>query len=98
MFALDYAAQTLQLYRSPARSGPVQGWSLGSETVEPAATIPVEPREQLVEELTAFLDAVRGGTPMPVGADDGLAALAIADALTQSARSGHPVAPVSPEA
>ncbi len=98
MFVLRYAAQSLELYRTPARSGPVQGWSLGGDKGKPAETIAIEPREQLVEELTAFLDAVRRHEPMPVSAEDGLAALAIADALTQSARTGRPVTPARPRA
>jgi predicted dehydrogenase len=99
MFVLQYASQTLELYRAPPRSGPVQGWSLASDAeARPAEKIAIEPQEQLVEELVAFLDAVRDGTPIPVSAEDGLAALAIADALTRSARTGSPMRPVRPEA
>ena len=54
-------------------------------------SIPVEPREPLVLELGAFVEAVRDGAPMPVTAEDALAALAIADALTLSARTGQSV-------
>ncbi|MPZ48545.1 MAG: hypothetical protein GEU75_04395 [Dehalococcoidia bacterium] len=94
LFVLQYAAQSLKLYRSPPRSGPVQGWSLVTDPDgDPSYTVPIEPREQLVAELEAFTSAVREGTPMPVAAADGLAALAIADALTQSARGGQPVTP-----
>jgi predicted dehydrogenase len=93
MFVLHYASQSLELYRTPARSGPVQGWSLGDDGQQ-AETIAIEPREQLVEELSAFLNAVRRREAMPVSAEDGLAALAIADALTESARSGRPITPM----
>jgi predicted dehydrogenase len=71
----------------------VQGWSLPGTQDEGVESIPVEPREQLVQELSAFVAALRSNGPMPVTASDGLAALAIADALTESARSGLPVVP-----
>ena len=91
MFVLRYAGQTLEHYRTPSRSGPLQGWSLASAPEEGAAvSVPVEPREQLVLELGAFVEAVRSGAPMPVTAEDGLAAVAIADAMTLSARTGGP--------
>ena len=95
MLVLDYAAQTLDYYRTPAvRSGPVRDWEASRSTgATEAVRIPVEPREQLVQELEAFVSAVRDGCPMPVTAEDALAALAIADALTESARTGRPVTP-----
>ena len=55
--------------------------------------IPLEAREPLAEELRAFVAALRDGAPLPVTAEDALAALAVCDALTQSARTGLPVAP-----
>ena len=44
-----------------------------------------------VAELAAFVDAVRAGTPAPVGGEDARAALAIALAAAQSVRDGRPV-------
>jgi len=44
-----------------------------------------------VAELSAFVDAVRGGTPAPVGGDDARAALAIALAAAQSVQTSRPV-------
>jgi myo-inositol 2-dehydrogenase / D-chiro-inositol 1-dehydrogenase len=44
-----------------------------------------------VAELTAFVDAVRAGTPAPVGGDDARAALAIALAAAESVQTGRPV-------
>jgi UDP-N-acetylglucosamine 3-dehydrogenase len=76
-YVLDYASQSLILYRAPG---------------EPAIEIPVTRHDQLEAELTAFVSAVRDGAPMPVSAEDGLAAVAIADALTKSARTGKIVA------
>jgi myo-inositol 2-dehydrogenase/D-chiro-inositol 1-dehydrogenase len=42
-------------------------------------------------ELAAFVAAVRGGAPMPVGAEDGRQALVLADAALLSLREGRPV-------
>lgn len=44
-----------------------------------------------VAELAAFVDAVRAGTPAPVGGEDARAALTIALAASASIRSGGPV-------
>jgi myo-inositol 2-dehydrogenase / D-chiro-inositol 1-dehydrogenase len=44
-----------------------------------------------VAELAAFVDAVRGATPPPVGGEDARAALAIALAAAESVRAGRPV-------
>jgi predicted dehydrogenase len=76
MFLLDYSAQSLALYRTPGA---------------PPEEIPVTTRDQLEAELGAFVAAVRDGAPPPVTAGDGLAAVAIADAITRSARTGKPV-------
>jgi predicted dehydrogenase len=98
MFVLRYASQSLEHYKTPPRSGPLQGWALASTPEEGAAVVvPVEAREQLVLELEAFVEAVRTGSAMPVTVDDGLAALAVADALTLSARTGQPASPGSIE-
>jgi predicted dehydrogenase len=95
LLVLDYAAQTLDSYKAPrVRSGPVKDWADSRSPATPdALRLPVEPREQLVSELEAFVAALRSGAPMPVSSRDALAALAVADALTQSARTGRPVAP-----
>ena len=42
-------------------------------------------------EWAAFVDAVGSGAALPVSLDDGVAALAMADAATQSAKTGAPV-------
>ena len=59
----------------------------------PARVYRIEPREPLERELSAFAAALRDGTPPLVTADDALAALAVADALTESAKTGRPVVP-----
>ena len=43
-------------------------------------------------ELSAFIDAVEQGTTPPTSIADAVAALAVAEAATQSARTGQPVA------
>jgi len=43
-------------------------------------------------EWAAFVDAVLHDTPVPVTLEDGIAALALAEAATASARTGQPVA------
>ncbi|HEY7270700.1 MAG TPA: Gfo/Idh/MocA family oxidoreductase [Dehalococcoidia bacterium] len=95
LFVLDYAAQTLDFYATPAtRTGPVQGWDASRSAGAPEGMrIAVEPREQLVQELSAFAEALRSHGAMPVSARDALAALAVADALTESTRIGRPVKP-----
>jgi predicted dehydrogenase len=76
MFHVDYAAQSLALFRTPG---------------EQPDEIEITRGDQLEAELNAFVAAVRQGTPPPVTPQDGLAAVAIADAITRSARSGKPV-------
>ena len=43
-------------------------------------------------EWAAFVEAVNGGNAVPVSLDDGVAALAMAEAATRSAKEGRPVA------
>jgi myo-inositol 2-dehydrogenase / D-chiro-inositol 1-dehydrogenase len=43
------------------------------------------------DERAAFVDAVTGGKPLPVTLPDGVAASAMAEAATLSARTGRPV-------
>ena len=98
LFVLDYLAQTLEFYESEpseaSQGGP--GWQAlatlrgGSGA---GTHIPIEPREPLERELSAFAAALRDGTPPQVTAKDALAALAVADALTESAKTGRPVVP-----
>ncbi|MFV0335601.1 MAG: inositol 2-dehydrogenase [Tropicimonas sp.] len=48
-------------------------------------------RSAYVAEWGAFVEAVRAGTPQPVTLRDGIDALALAEAATESARTGKPV-------
>jgi predicted dehydrogenase len=93
ILALDYAAQTLEFHQASTRPvGAPRDWSTESSHLrDPNAQIPIRRREQLAEELAAFLAAVRDGEEMPISGEDALQTLAVADALTESARTGQPV-------
>ena len=96
LFQLIYAAQSLKLYRPKASAHdrpPARGWVAPSSSTDHGEVIAIEPREPLREELMAFIQALRDGTAMPVSGQDALAAVAVADALTESARSNRPVEP-----
>lgn len=96
MFLLNYAAQSLRLVRPgaapPARQTGLP-WLADANPGQAGEPISITPQEPLQAELSAFIAALRSGTPMPVSDLDGLAAVAVADALTASARSGQPVKP-----
>ncbi len=94
IFVLDYAAQTLEFHEASTRPpGAPRDWSTeASHLRDPEAQIPIQQREQLEHELSAFVEAVRNGDPMPVTGRDALHTVAVADALTQSARTGQAVA------
>jgi predicted dehydrogenase len=95
-FVLDYREQSLEfrpaqsLQADPQRQeGPLVRLQ-GAEPGQPVA-IAVMHQEPLLAELSAFVDAVRAGGPMPVKNQDALAALEIADALTAAGRSGRTI-------
>jgi predicted dehydrogenase len=67
--------------------------NLRGDEPPPARSIAITAHEPLREELADFVSAVRDRTPPAVTAADALATLAIVDALTESARTGVPVAP-----
>lgn len=90
MFAADYAAQSLAFYENYAAAA--KEGVIASVTEGPMTRYPIIYREPLRVELEAFRDAVRQRTPAPVGARDGIAALAVAEALVRSAQMAAPVA------
>jgi UDP-N-acetylglucosamine 3-dehydrogenase len=93
VFVLDYAAQTLDLFHAKSLDRPgSRGWQPASDAIE-ALRIAVEPKEPLLQEISAFVASLRDGAPMPVTPADALAALSVCDALTESARTARPVAP-----
>ncbi len=89
MFVADYAAQSLAFYENFAASA--REGAIASVTEGPMTRYPIENREPLRVELESFRDAVRGHTEPEVTAADGIAALAVAEALVRSAREGAPV-------
>ncbi|MCL4230749.1 MAG: Gfo/Idh/MocA family oxidoreductase [Dehalococcoidia bacterium] len=90
MFVADYAIQSLAFYENYAAAA--KEGAIASVTEGPMTRYPVNYREPLRVELEAFRDAIQQGLPAPVGARDGIAALAVAEALVQSARLAAPVA------
>lgn len=89
MFRADYAAQSLEFfenYAAVAREG-----AIASVTEGPMTRYPIANREPLRAELEAFRDAVLGVGPVAVTAHDGMAALAVSEALVQSADCSMPV-------
>lgn len=98
MFVADYISQTLEFYENyaaKAREG-----SIATVTEGPMTRYPIVSREPLRAELEAFRDAVLGTAPVAVTAVDGMAALAVAEALVRSgatrAPASVPVLPVAP--
>jgi predicted dehydrogenase len=99
-FVLDYLGQTLEFHQSDAGESHAlsgQAWpalaNLRGSEAGPVVRIPIETREPLEAELSAFVDGVRSGSALPVSSADALATLAIADALSESASIGMPVTP-----
>jgi predicted dehydrogenase len=90
MFVVDYAAQSLAFYENYAAAA--KEGVIASVTEGPMTRYPVSYREPLRVELESFRDAVVEGGPAPVSARDGIAALAVSEALVRSARCGLPVA------
>jgi predicted dehydrogenase len=93
MFALDYMAQSLEFYENyaaRAREGAV-----ATVTEGPMTRFPVAGGEPLRLEMEAFRDSVLGIAPVAVTAADGIAALAVAEALVRSAREGARVSVAS---
>jgi predicted dehydrogenase len=89
MFRADYAAQSLEFYENyaaVAREG-----AIASVTEGPMTRYPIANREPLRAELEAFRDAVLGVAPVVVTAHDGMAALAVSEALVESAERAMPV-------
>jgi UDP-N-acetylglucosamine 3-dehydrogenase len=91
MFDLDYLTQRLTFTRHPDTSRPtmIQGYAptFSGDVLE----VPLTTAEPLAEELDAFLAVARGGVAPMVDAEDGLWAVAIAEAMLQAADSHMPV-------
>ena len=89
MFSVDAELQSLTFYENFAAA--VRPGTLSSVTEGPVTEYPITFGEPLKLELERFITSVRSGTPPAVTADDGLAALATAEALVLSAARGEPV-------
>jgi UDP-N-acetylglucosamine 3-dehydrogenase len=94
MFVVDYLSRELTFYENARVSGQPVDWAarhLKGVSEGTVHRLHVEKREPLRVELEAFVRAVREGTPVAVSADDGLAAMAAAEALVRAASSGASV-------
>jgi predicted dehydrogenase len=89
MFVADYAAQSLEFYENYAAAA--REGAIASVTEGPMTRYPILYREPLRVELEAFRDAVLGSAPVAVTARDGMAALAVAEALVRAADESMPV-------
>ncbi len=95
MFVVDYLARELTFYENDAApKGQPADWAahhLKGVSEGARHTIHIEKREPLRAELEAFVHAVRNGTPPAVSADDGIAAIAVSEALVRAASIGEAV-------
>jgi predicted dehydrogenase len=91
MFELDYLTQQLTFTRATDTTNPrlIGGYAPTFEGE--LVTLPVEAAEPLAAEVEAFLRVVIDGTDPIVDAEDGLWAVAIADALLVSAAEARAV-------
>ena len=91
MCIVDYLTQDLTFYEHPTRPTrwePLAGMRGGGEG--DMVRYALERREPLVVQWEGFLQAIRGGGPPPVTAQDGIAALSVARAI-QRAGETHEV-------
>ncbi len=99
MFVVDYLTSELRFYENAWREQEAPDWqalAVLTGVSEGGMERPrVDKREPLRVEIEAFVEAVRSHGPSPVPADDGLAAMAVADALVESARTGRAVEPAT---
>lgn len=94
MFEVDYVTQDLFLHEQPRSEptwealGVVRGANEGR-----MIRYALDRREPLAVEWDRFLEALATDGPAPVSGRDGLAALALAEAIVESGRTATPVAP-----
>lgn len=94
MFVVDYLARELRFYENAHVASEPGDWAarhLKGVSEGAVTVLPVEKREPLQLEIEAFVAAVCGEAPVAVTPDDALAAMAAAEALIRSARTGEPV-------
>ena len=91
MFELDYLTQRLTFTKQQNVGHPTLIGGYAPTFAGDVAELPVSSGEPLAAELESFLGVVRNGTRPMVDGEDGLWAVAIANALLQAASSGAPV-------
>ncbi len=101
MFVVDYLARDLTFFENDhprgggaARAGIADDWAahhLKGVSEGPVHVLKIEKREPLRVELESFVEAVRTGTPPAVSPEDGIAAMAAAEALVRAAATGAQV-------
>ena len=90
MFELDYLTQRLTFTRANVERAQLIG-GFATTFSGDVAELPVENAEPLAAEIDAFLAVVRNGGRPVVDVEDGLWAVAIANALLEAAAAGRPV-------
>jgi predicted dehydrogenase len=101
MFAVDYLSRDLTFFENDhprgdgaVAAGVAEDWAahhLKGVSEGPVHVLKIEKREPLRVELEAFAEAVRDGTPPAVSPEDGIAAMAVAEALVRAAATGEHV-------
>jgi UDP-N-acetylglucosamine 3-dehydrogenase len=91
MFELDYLAQRLTFTRATDTTNPRLLGGYAPTFEGEVVDLPVLNAEPLAAELDAFLRIVRSGGRPEVAAEDGLWAVAVAEALLAAAREGRTV-------
>ena len=91
MFELDYLTQRLTFTKSADTLHPTLIRGFAPTFEGDVAELPVAKTEPLAAELAAFLDVVRSGARPVVDVEDGLWAVAIANALLEAAAARAPV-------
>jgi len=94
MFVVDYLARELTFYENDHARAESADWAarhLKGVSEGPVHFIEIEKREPLRVEIEAFVAALRAGMPPPVSPDDGIAAMAAAEALVRAALTGESV-------
>jgi predicted dehydrogenase len=91
LFVVDYLARELTFFENAHGAEQPGGWAARHQkgvSEGPVHALKIDKREPLRAELEAFAAAVRTGAAPAVTPDDGLAAMAAAEALVRAARSG----------
>jgi UDP-N-acetylglucosamine 3-dehydrogenase len=91
MFELDYLTQRLTFTKAPDVATPTLIAGYAPTFQGDVAIIEVDSAEPLAAEIDAFIDVARDGGRPVVDVEDGLWAVAIADALLEAANRGRPL-------